>query len=162
MSNFFKVFLVLACVSVVLAAQNGKTAISLEQQKATEKAVLKTHIQMTQADNNLDVNKFFSYILDFNKGLIIQDGRLFQTRQEAFEVVKKGFEGISKLKRTYQQTHVTVISPETALLIAQGTSTVTLTDGQTFSSPFAVSMIYVLRDGKWKVLHGHYSIPNPR
>lgn len=162
MSNLFKVFLVLACVSVILAAQNGKTAISLEQQKAIEKAVLKTHIQMTQADNNLDVNKFFSYILDFNKGLIIQDGRLFQTRQEAFEVVKKGFEGISKLKRTYQQTHVTVISPETALLIAQGTSTVTLSDGQTFSSPFAVSMIYVLRDGKWKVLHGHYSIPNPR
>ena len=162
MSNFFKAILVLACVSVVLATQNNKTAFPLEQQKAIEKAVLKTHIQMTQADNNLDVNRFFSYILDFNKGLIIQDGRLFQTRQEAFEVVKKGFEGISKLKRTYQQTHVTVISPETALLIAQGTSTVTLSDGQTFSSPFAVSMIYVLRDGKWKVLHGHYSIPNPR
>ena len=162
MSNFFKVIVVMACVSVVLATQNDKTSLPLEQQKAIEKAVLKTHIQMTQADNSLDVNKFFSYILDFDKGLIIQDGRLFQTRQEAFEVVKKGFEGISKLKRTYKQTHVTAISPETALLIAQGTSTVTLSDGQTFSSLFAVSMVYVLRDGKWKVLHGHYSVPNPR
>ncbi|MHC4478203.1 MAG: nuclear transport factor 2 family protein [Planctomycetota bacterium] len=162
MSNFFKAILVLACVSVVLATQNSKTAIPLEQQKAIEKAVLKTHIQMTQADNNLDVDKFFSYILDFNKGLIIQDGRLFQTRQEAFKVVKKGFEGLSQLKRTHEQTHVTAISPETALLTAQGTSTVTLSDGQTFSSPFAVSMVYVLRDGKWKVLHGHYSVPNPR
>jgi len=162
MSNVFKAILVLACVSVVLAVQNDKTAVPLEQQQAIEKAVLKTHIQMTQADNNLDVDKFFSYILDFDKGLIIQDGRLFKTRQEAYEVVKKGFEGISQLKRTYEQTHVTAISPETALLTAQGTSTVTLSDGQTFSSPFAVSMVYVLRDGQWKVLHGHYSVPNPR
>ncbi len=162
MSNFLKAFLVLVCVSVVLAAQNDKTSIPLGQQKAIEKAVLKTHMQMTQADSSLDANKFFSYILDFNKGLIMQDGRLFKTRQEAFEVVKTGFEGISRLKRTYEQTHVTVISPQTALLTAQGTSTVTLTDGRTFSGPFAVSMIYVLRDGKWKVLHGHYSVPNPR
>jgi len=162
MSNVFKAILVLACVSVAWAVQNDKGDTTAEQQQAIEKAVLKTHIQMTQADNNLDVDKFFSYILDFDKGLIIQDGRLFQTRQEAYEVVKKGFEGISQLKRSYEQTHVTVISPETALLTAQGTSTVTLSDGQTFSSPFAVSMVYVLRDGQWKVLHGHYSVPNPR
>jgi uncharacterized protein (TIGR02246 family) len=169
MSNVFKAILVLACVSVVWAVQsegllseNYKSAVPLEQQQAIEKAVMKTHIQMTQADNNLDVDKFFSYILDFDKGLIIQDGRLFQTRQEAFEAVKKGFEGISQLKRTYEQTHVTVISAETALLTAQGTSTVTFSDGQTLNSHFAVSMVYVLRDSQWKVLHGHFSIPNPR
>ncbi len=169
MSNVFKAILVLACVSVVWAVQsegllseNDKNAVPLVQQQAIEKAVLKTHIEMTHADNNLDVEKFFSYILNFDKGLIIQDGRLFKTRQEAYEAVKKGFEGISQLKRTYEQTYVTVISPETALLIAQGTSTVTLSDGQTFSSPFAVSLVYVLRDGQWKVLHGHYSVPNPR
>jgi uncharacterized protein (TIGR02246 family) len=135
---------------------------SLEQQQAIEKAILKTYEQMNQAEINLDADKFFSYILDFDKGLIIQDGRLFKTRQEAYETVKQGFEGISQLKRTYEQTYVTVISPETALLTARGTSTVTLSDGQVLSGPFAVSLVYVLRDGQWKVLHGHYSVPNPR
>jgi uncharacterized protein (TIGR02246 family) len=169
MANVFKAIVVLACVSVVLAVQsegllseNDKNPVLLEQQQVIEKAILKTHSQMNQADNNLDADKFFSYILDFDKGLIIQDGRLFKTRQEAFEAVKKGFEGISQLKRTYEQTYVTIISPEAALLTAQGTSTVTLSDGQTFSSPFAVSMVYVLRDGQWKLLQGHYSVPNPR
>ena len=163
MTKTLKTILVLTCASAVWAFQNNKSDISTQQQQAIEKAVLKTHIQMTQADNNLDVNEFFSYILDFNnKGLIIQDGRLFKTRKEAYEIVKTGFEGIAKLKRTYEQTHVTVISPETALLTAQGISTVTLTDGQTFNGPFAVSMVFVLRDGKWKVLHGHDSIPNAR
>lgn len=162
MSTALRVIIILACVSVVLAVQSNTGNMSLEQQQTIEKTVLKTYEQMNQADSNLDADKFFSYILDFDKGLIVQDGRLFKTRQEAYETVKKGFEGISQLKRTYEQTYVTAISPETVLLVAQGTSTVTLSDGQVFNGPFAVSLIYVLRDGQWKVLHGHYSIPNPR
>lgn len=162
MNRALKVFLILICASAVWAFQGNKSDMPTQQQQAIEKAVLKTHNQMVRADANLDADEFFSYILDFNKGLIIRDGRLFKTRQEAYEVIKTGLEGISKLKRTYEQTHITVISPETALLTAQGISTVTLTDGRTFSGPFALSMIYVLRDGQWKVLHGHYSAPNPR
>lgn len=162
MVNVYKIISILACVSIVWAAQGNKNTISIEKQQAIEKAVLKTHIQMSQVDNSLDADKFFSYILDFDKGLIIQEGRLFKTRQEAYETVKQGFEGISQLKRIYDQTYVTVISPEAALLTAHGTSTVTLSDGQTFSSSFAVSLVFVLRDGQWKVLHGHYSVPNTR
>jgi hypothetical protein len=162
MANVYKIFFILTCVSVVWAVQNYKSAVPLEQQQAIEKAVLKTHIQMTQADSNLDAGKFFSYILDFDKGLIIQDGRLFKTRQEAYDVVKEGFEGISQLKRTYERTYVTAISSETALLTARGASTVTLSDGRVLSGPFAVSLVFVLRDGQWKVLHGHYSVPNVR
>jgi uncharacterized protein (TIGR02246 family) len=162
MSNIFKAILVLACVSVVWAAQNYKSAIPFEQQKAIEKEILRVHAQMSQADSKLDADKFFSYILDFDKGLIIQDGRLFQTQQEAYETVKQGFDGISQLNRTYEQTYVTVISPEAALLTASGTYTVTLSDGQTFNNPFAVSLVFVLQDGQWKVLHGHYSVPNTR
>lgn len=161
MTKALKVFLILICASAVWAFQNNKSTISTQQQ-AIEKAVLKIHKQMTEAEISMDANKFFSYILDFDKGLIIQDGRLFKTHQEAYDVVKIGFEGISKIKRTYEQNHVTVISPEAALLTTQGTSTVTLTDGRILSGPFAASMVFVLRDGQWKVLHGHFSIPNPR
>jgi uncharacterized protein (TIGR02246 family) len=162
MNKTLKVFLILICASAVWAFQNNKSALSSEQQKDIEKAVLKIHNQMVRADASLDADEFFSYILDFDKGLIIRDGLMFKTRQEAYEVIKEGYKGISKIKRTYEINHVTVISPQTALLTAQGTSTVTLTDGRTFSGPFALSMIYVLRDGQWKVLHGHYSAPNPR
>lgn len=162
MSTALRIIIILVFVSAVLAVQSNTGNMSLEQQQDIEKAVLKTYEQMNQAESNLDADKFFSYILDFDKGLIVQDGRLFKTRQEAYETVKKGFEGISQLKRIYEQTYVTAFSPETVLLVAQGTSTVTLSDGQVFNGPFAVSLIYVLRDSQWKVLHGHYSIPNPR
>jgi uncharacterized protein (TIGR02246 family) len=162
MNKTLKVILILILVSVVWATQSNKNPLSPEQQKAVEKTVQKTFEQMNQAEIDLDADKFFSYILDFDKGLIIQDGQLFKTRREAYEAVKQGFEGISQLKRSYEQTYVTIISPETALLTTRGTSTVTLSDGQVLSGPFAASLVFVLRDGQWKVLHGHYSIPNQR
>jgi hypothetical protein len=34
----------------------------------------------------------------------------------------------------------------------------TLADGREMNSRFAVSLVFVLRDGRWKVLHGHYSM----
>jgi hypothetical protein len=123
--------------------------------------VLETHAKMMAAEKNLDADKFFECIADFDKGLIIQDGTLFKTRQEALDVVKAGFQGVTKVERKYDQTYVTVLSPEIALLTASGTSSATLSDGRTLSGPFAASMVFVLKEGQWKLLQGHYSTPNP-
>lgn len=127
-----------------------------------EKAVLKAHHEMTAAAEALDAEGFFAFILDEARGPVIQDGRLFPSRADAFEVVEQGFEGVARVERVYESEDVTVISEEAALLTGKGTSTVTLVDGRSLSGPFAVSLVFVLRDGAWKVLHGHYSIPNPR
>jgi hypothetical protein len=87
---------------------------------------------------------------------------LFKTSNEAYDAVKKGYRGVSRVERVYDQTYVQVLSSESALLTATGNTTVTLEDGRTFDSDFAVSMVFVLRDGQWKVLHGHFSVPNPQ
>src|SRR4030042_233551 len=122
MSNIIKVALVLACVSIVWAAQSESRNASAEQQKAVEKAVLETHAGIAEAEKSLDAEKFFGHIPDFDKGLIIQDGTLFKTRQEALDTVKAGFQGVAGVKRTYDQTYVTVLSPEAALLTTAGRS----------------------------------------
>ena len=159
MSSHPKAILVLICASIVIASQGKPRSLSVEDQQTIEKAVLEANTQMMEAANRLDADRFFSYILDTDKGTIIQDGRLFKTRAEALEVVRRGFQGIDKMDRRYDQTHVTVISPEAVLLTAEGSSTATLSDGRILSSHFAVSLVFVLRDGQWKVLHGHYSTP---
>jgi hypothetical protein len=162
MSNIVKAALVLACLSVASAARSDQSNMTPEQQKAVEKAVLETHARIVQAERDLDAEKFFEYIPDFDKGLIVQDGRLFETRQEALDAVTAGFQGVARVDRVYEQTYVTVLSGEAALLTAKGTSSVTLSDGRALSGPFAASMVFVLRDGQWRLLQGHYSIPNPR
>ena len=152
------ILLTLFCVSCVVAFQARSESVSNED--SIKQAVLKVHQQMTDAGP--DVDKFFDSILDFDNGMIIQDGLLFKTSHQAYDAVKKGYENVSGVERTYDQTFVTVLSWESALLTGTGVTEVTLTDGRTFSASFAVSMVFVLRDGQWKVLHGHYSTPNPR
>ena len=87
---------------------------------------------------------------------------VFGTHQEALDTVRIGFERVAQMERIYERTEVTVLSPKVALVTAKGTSKVTLLDGRTFNNPFAASTVFVLRDGQWKLLHGHYSLPNPR
>jgi hypothetical protein len=154
------IFAVIIIGALVLVSQAGRDSTS--DRAAIEKAALAAQAKLAEAEKALDAEKFFSYIPDFDKGLIIQDGVLFKTRQEALDTVRTGFRGVSKIERTYDQTYVTVISPEAALLTASGISSVTLSDGRTLTSPFAVSMVFVLRDRQWRLLHGHYSAPNAR
>ena len=137
------------------AAGEGSTS-------GVRKAVLKTHHEMVAAADALDAERFFAFILDEARGPVIQDGRLFATRAEALDVVARGFAGVARVERVYETEDVAVISEDTALLTGWGTSTVTLQDGRTLEGAFAVSLVFVRRGEEWKVLHGHYSAPNPR
>lgn len=153
--------LVIAAVSMmtalVFAQQEPATIDSSEQ--AIRKAVLETNARMAKAANSLDVEGFFSFILDTDKGSIVQNGTVFRSRQEAKEAVKQGFMGVEKMERQFLNPQVTVISPELALLTSEGTVAATLADGRKMDGRFAVSLVFLRKDGQWKLLHGHYSAP---
>lgn len=162
MSILYKVIVVLACVSVVWAVQNNKNIIPLEQQQAIEKAILKVHAEMKKAAENLDAEALFEHVLDTGKDPIIEDGVLFRTHKEALDANKQGFQGLQSYNTTFNYEQVTVLSPTIALSTALGTYSVTTTDGQTFEGPFATTIVFILREGQWKALHAHRSLPNPR
>jgi uncharacterized protein (TIGR02246 family) len=126
---------------------------------AVEQAVLETNAKMTAAANRLDADAFFEFILDTDKGLIIQNGVLFKSRADALAAVKRGFQGVAKMDRRFENPQVTVIAADSALLAAEGTAVATLADGRTLNSRFAVSLVFVRQDGQWRLLHGHYSMP---
>ena len=144
--------LVCVMVFVLQAANEGRI-----DPTPIEKAVLEANQRMIATGT--DVDRFFADILDFDNGMIIQNGLLFKTRQEAYDAVKKGFAGVTKVQRHYDQTYVKVLSAKHALLTGTGVTKIELENGQSFSSPFAVSLVFQLDKGQWKVLHGHYSIP---
>jgi len=73
--------------------------------------------------------------------------------------VKRSFQGITKMERQLEYPQVTVISPDCALLAAEGKTHATLADGRTLDSRFTVSLVFVRQGGQWKLLHGHYSTP---
>jgi hypothetical protein len=60
----------------------------------------------------------------------------------------------------YTQKRITVIAPTMALWVGEGTSSATLQDGRQISAPFAESILFVKKEGQWKVFHAHRSVPN--
>jgi hypothetical protein len=156
-------FSIAAAITVFLggglhAADCGTPADSTRP--AVEKAVLEAHDRMTRAAAEPDAEKMFAFILDAGPGTIIQNGVYMNSRRDALDAVKKGLQGVEKVERSFDQTRVTVLSPNAALVTGDGTTTITLMDGRVFTSPFAVTEVFVLRNGEWKMLHGHHSVPN--
>jgi uncharacterized protein (TIGR02246 family) len=145
-----------------LRGELAPAAVPPAESAAIEAAVRDTNAQMTAAADRLDADAFFSNILDDAKGVIVQNGSIFTTRQEALEAVKRGFKGVTKSERKLENVQVTVLAPDLALLVADGTNDATLASGRSISLRFAVSLLFARREGKWKLLHGHYSMPMDR
>lgn len=149
-----------------LVALLGAGTIALPGTEPTHDAIIESvlaaNAALTEAANRLDTDAFFAGIVDSDETRIIQDGRLFRTRAEAIDAVRRGSEGVARLDRHLDSPHVAVLAPGVALLTTEGSTSVILDDGRKFSGRFAVTLVFVLRDGRWLLQHGHYSIPNPQ
>jgi hypothetical protein len=164
MSAANKVIPVLVCLSVLLVAVSCQHHVQVTQQndKNIEKAILKVHSAMKKAGEKLDADALYKYVLDTDKGAIIENGRLFLTRKDALNSTKQGLKGLKDLSYAYTRKHITVISPTSALWVGEGAAIATLEDGRRISSPFAESIVFVNKGGKWKVIHAHRSAPFQR
>ena len=151
---FASTLLVVAAVAVSRAQSNGNSASSDVRQ-----AVLARLTEIQSAAQALDPDKVFSFVLENDGGALAQNGKLFLTRKEALAFTKQGFQGLQKVSYQFDEQHVTVLSPTIALATGEGSSSATLDDGRTLSTRFAQSVIFVLTNGEWKVLHSHRSFP---
>jgi len=142
-----------------LVASGLATAAGGADTKSIEETVLAVSAEMTKAGEALDADRLFGYMLDTDKVSVIQNGTVMTTRQEALEQVRSNLRGLAAVKYDWKRQYVTALSPEVALLAAEGQSTATTTAGQTFTAPFAQTVVFVLRDGAWKAIHAHQSAP---
>ena len=138
----------------------GPAGMSEEQKAAIEKAVLATHDKIIEAAQARDADKMFGFILEDDKCAIVQDGRLMN-RQEALERTRQGFSGAQSIRYDFRKRYVIVLSPQNAVLVGAGTVTVVAASGESITSEFANTTVFVLTEKDWKVICGHHSIPNP-
>ena len=150
---------VLALVFSLATTPSARAAAPTAGDAAVEQAVLAANAAMIADANRMDMDAFFGAIIDSGRGTIVQNAVIFATRAEARAAVERGLRGVKAIDRRFDNPRITVLSPETALLVSDGSVTATLEDGRVMTSRFAVSLVWVLRDGRWQILHGHYSTP---
>ncbi len=150
---------ILTFVAIVLSVAAGsRVSTQRSDTKSIEDAVLAVSAQMTRAGEAADADALFSYVLDNDKGAIIQNGVFFATRQEALDRVRNNLRpGSRTIRYQWKRQYVTVLAPDVALLTAEGTVSATAGSGDTVTTPLAQTIVFVLKDGGWKVLHAHQS-----
>ena len=153
---------VLGCVVFGGLAASGAMPAASTDTKLIEDAVLTVNAEMSQAGEAVDMDRLFSFMLDTDKGSIIQNGVLMATRQEALATVKANLRDVHKIQYRWKNRYVTVLSPEVAVLTAEGESTATTSAGEVITTPFAQTAVFVLRDGHWKAIHAHQSTARAR
>jgi uncharacterized protein (TIGR02246 family) len=141
------------------AAAGGGVSAAPAETKSIEDAVLAVSAQMTKAGEAVDPDRLFTFLLENDKGSVVQNGVVMVTRREALERVRSNLRGISKIQYRWKNQYVKVLSPEVAVLTAEGESTATTTAGDTFTTPFAQTVVFVLEAGSWKAVHAHQSSP---
>lgn len=149
----------LSCLG--LSYLDGQAAEQTDSAKI-EKAVLDTYAEITKGAESLDAEKLFSYVLENNKGALINSGKLTMTRQEAMDDYANNSRNITEIHYAMDKQYVTVLSPEAAIMAVEGRFEAKMADGQTFGSAMAQTVVFVLREGQWKVLHSHTSAPVDR
>jgi hypothetical protein len=148
----------IVAVAVVVLVSRGQTA-KRSDPLDVEKTVLARLNEIQNAAQGLDADKVFSFVLENDNGALVQNGKLFLTRDSALENTKRGFQGLQKVDYQFSQQRVTLLWPTVALAVGEGSSSATTADGRTFTTPFAQSVVLVLTNGQWKVFHAHRSFP---
>ena len=147
-------------LSLFLGAKEPATqALTETQISSVEKAVLQQHAQFLKFAQQLEVDKMYSLVTDGGPGTIIQNSKLL-TRQEALDSTKNAFAHFKKIEYKFNQQHVNVISPEVAIFTGKGQSFATSDTDNVYTTDFAVTCVFVLKDKEWKIIHGHYSSPS--
>ncbi len=150
--------LIVGAAAPVTLGQPGVT-LNTQEMKA---AVLQRLSEIEVAARSLDPDKVFSYVLENDAGALLQNGTFFLTRGEALESTTLGFRGLREVSYRFDQQHVTFLSPSAALVTAEGSTTATTEEGQAFTAKFVQSVVLLLTDGEWMVLHIHSSFPPGR
>ena len=150
------------CGILLSVAAGGSVSTQRADTKSVEDAVLAVSAEMTKAGEAADADRLFGYMLETDKGSVIQNGVLMATRQEALERVRANLGGISRIQYHWRRQYVTVLSPEVAVLTSEGESTATTTTGESFSTPFAQTVVFVRKANEWKAIHAHQSSPRMR
>lgn len=140
----------------------GSVSAGRAEPQSVEDAVLAVSAEMTRAGEALDADRLFSYILESDKGSVIQNGVVMVTRGEALEQVRSGLRRVSGVHYRWNRQYVTVLSPEVAILTAEGEATATTPAGDSLTNPLAQTIVFVLKNGNWKAIHAHQSSPQRR
>ena len=157
-----RLLLAVLSLAFLAACQPATTELTEEQKAAIAAEVNAIHAENGQAWADADFDRAMSYFQNSQDMMFALEGGLMRGWDAMYNALAPYFEGVTRQEMTVAETHTVVLARDAVSIMAQGTSAYVYESGEVGpESPFALTLVYVLRDGEWKVALGHESLPTP-
>jgi uncharacterized protein (TIGR02246 family) len=116
--------------------------------------------QYSEAWATEDIDQFASLFAQYDE-LVIFDGSSTYTGWEAWKSrLEKSFPSAQDVKVSFRDHHIQVNSQGTAAFLTASEDVSYVENGKPFSfKGMRVTWILVKMDGRWVIVHGHWSVP---
>jgi len=146
-----KIFMVLMVIylPMVISAQDSK----VEKQK---QAVINTLKEMWTAIENEDIEQYAGFIHPDFTAFGENDTYLAEGKELEIRSVKSWLESADKVHTEMHNPQVTII--DNVAWIAYYWTDSGISNGKPFATRGKSTRIFVLKEGKWLCIHGHYTL----
>ncbi len=154
----------IAAAAVVLLACQTMTTQLTDAQKAVIAAEVDSICDRVwyPAWEAIEFDRALSLIVDEPETAWVYDGRGIYTRAGIDEAFRPGAALAQSQNFNWINSRTVVLARDVAYTIREGTYVATDTAGNvTPQTLFAETTVWVKRNGEWKVLQGHGSVPGP-
>ncbi len=157
-----RLFATVAAVAVLAACQPTSPELTEEQKAALADSVVAIHIESWQPWLAADLDRGMPYFLnspDLGWGW---NGEIRYGYANIDAWFRPLMDGLASQEFTVADRRVVVLARDVVCVMEHGTIAATDTAGVTLpASPFAMTAIWVRRDGEWKIHLGHESTQTP-
>ncbi len=155
-------FVALSLAFLATACQPATTELTEEQKAAIAAEVNAINAELLDAMNEVDADRVMSYYLNSPELVEAFAGHLVVGFAALDDLAQRVFAMVASQAITVTESRTTVLAPDVVCVVLQMTGTFTDTSGVTVPEIAGAStLIWVRRNGEWKVHFAHSSTSAP-
>lgn len=132
-----------------------ETSFSDEDKKLVEAEILEFMDSLVVAFNSVSADNVFKYFLQTEEFVVATQGQLIVNPSSVLDTMKVHMAVMEKQVNKPVMDKIFVISKDAAVISTSKVTTITFKSGGEVTMPYALTMLLVKRDGKWKIAHYH-------
>lgn len=141
------IFISLSCTQEIGFTENDK--------KIVETEIYQFMDSLVDAFNSVSAERVFSYMLQTDELAIATQGSLMANPLDILDTMKVHLSGMLRQDNKPVMDKIFVINKDAAVISTSKVTTITFKNDSQITMPYALTMLLVKREGKWKIAHYH-------
>jgi ketosteroid isomerase-like protein len=132
-----------------------KTVLSEEDKKAVETEIHQFMDSLTAAFESVTPERVFNYFLQTDEFVVASQGNLITKPSALLDTMKVHMAFMKNQTGKTIAEKIFIINSDAAVISISRIGTITFKNDSQINMPYALTMLLVKREGKWKIAHYH-------